>query len=354
MAELFQRVALLGLHRCSRSVSPSSSAGSFALFIWSAWSSAGSAVFSRPPKSTQRMTPSGRRTTRHDRSMDDATGIRGYPCYDRLVLQYVARPPRPALASMIEYVWASQGAPPHARECVMPTGTLELFVALVDGGGQIHNAAGRDLSFSGVMGVAGAYRRPFTFETREDASVVGVHFRPGQAGVVLGVPPGELMDRHVDLEDIWGRRARELRERLCAATTTSERLAILEAELASRLDTRRVHPAVTYALDVLARPQARVGDIAKAARLSQRRLIELFTAAVGITPKRCGRIWRFHRATALARSAALDWTRVAHACGYYDQAHLIRDCHELADMTPSDLMRASVHVKEHHQIAMPR
>jgi hypothetical protein len=91
---------------------------------------------------------------------------------------------------------------------------------------------------------SGAYRRPFMFDTHENASVVGVHFRPGAAGVVLGVPPGELMDRHVDLEDIWGRRARELRERLCAATTTSERFAILEAELVSRpRSTRaRAHP----------------------------------------------------------------------------------------------------------------
>lgn len=268
------------------------------------------------------------------------------------MLRYLARPPTPALANIVEYVWASQGAPAHARERVVPTGTLELFVSLVDVEGRFYDAAGRDRWISGGAGVAGAYRRPFMFDTREDASVVGVHFRPGQAGVVLGVPPSELMDRHVALEDIWGRRARELRERLCAATTMSERFAILEAELVSRLDARRVHPAVAYALDVLTRPQARVGDIAKAASLTQRRLIELFTAAVGITPKRFGRVLRFHRATALARSMALDWTRVAHQCGYYDQAHLIRDFHELADMTPSDLMRASVHVKEHHQLAM--
>jgi AraC-like DNA-binding protein len=268
------------------------------------------------------------------------------------VLQYFARPPTPALARIVEYVWGSQGAPAHARERVVPTGTLELFVSLVDVEGEIYNAAGGGRRSSGA-GVAGAYRRPFMFDTHENASVVGVHFRPGAAGVVLGVPPGELMDRHVDLEDIWGRRARELRERLCAATTTSERFAILEAELVSRLDARRVHPAVAYALDVLARPQARVGDIAKAARLSQRRLIELFTAAVGITPKRFGRVLRFQRATALARGAALDWARIANECGYYDQAHLIRDFRDLADMTPGDLVRASVHVKEHHQLAMP-
>jgi AraC-like DNA-binding protein len=269
------------------------------------------------------------------------------------VLRYVARPPTPPLAKFVEYVWASQGAPAHAKERVVPTGTLELCVSLVEEKGRISDPVGRDRSFSGAL-VSGAYRRPFTFDTRESASVVGVHFRPGYAGVVLGVPPGELTDRHLDLDELWGRRARELRERLCAATTTEQRFAILEAELVSRLDQRHVHPAVTYALDVLARPHVgvRVRDVAQCAGLSQRRLIELFTAAVGLTPKRFGRVLRFQRATALARSAAFDWTRVAHECGYYDQAHLIRDFRELAEVTPSDLLRASAHPKEHHQLAV--
>jgi AraC-like DNA-binding protein len=267
------------------------------------------------------------------------------------VRHYVARPPIPPLAKLVEYVWASQGAPAHAKERVVPTGTLELVVALVEGKGRIYDAAGRERWVSGAL-VAGAYRGPFTFDTHEEASVVGVHLRAGYAGVVLGVSPHELTDRHVDLEALWGRRARELRERLCAATTTDQRFAILEAELASRLDPRHVHPAVPYALDVLARPDLRVRDIAKGAGLSQRRLIELFTRSVGLTPKRFGRVLRFHRAAALARGAALDWTRIAHECGYYDQAHLIHDFRELAAVTPSDLVRVSAHPKEHHQLAV--
>jgi len=267
------------------------------------------------------------------------------------VLRYVARPPTPPLAEFVDYVWASQGAPAHAVERVVPTGTVELVVSLVEDGRRIFTGAGHGRRFSGAL-VAGAYRRPFTFDTRENASVVGAHFKPGRAGVVLGVPPGELTDRHVELEELWGRRAGALRERLCAATTTEQRFAILEAELAARLARRQAHPAVTCALDLLARPEARVGDIAKSAGLSQRRLIEVFTATVGLTPKRFGRVLRFHRAAALARAAAFDWTRVAHDAGYYDQAHLIRDFRELAEVTPGELLRASVHPKEHHQLAV--
>jgi AraC-like DNA-binding protein len=256
------------------------------------------------------------------------------------VLHYVARPPAPPLAKLVDSVWASQGAPAHAKERVVPTGRLTLIVDLIE-----------DRRFSGAI-VAGAYRRPFVFDTRQNASIVGVHFSPGCAGVVLGLPPGELTDRHVDLEAMWGRRARELRERLCAATTTQQRFAILEAELASRLDARQLHPAVSYAVDGLVRPGARVREIAKGAGLSQRSLIERFTAAVGVTPKRFGRILRFQRAAALARRSTFDWTRIAHECGYYDQAHLINEFRELAAVKPTELSRASTHPGEHHQLAV--
>jgi AraC-like DNA-binding protein len=268
------------------------------------------------------------------------------------VLRYVARPPTPRLAKFVEYLWASQGAPAHAKERVVPTGTLELFVSLVEGKARIYDSVGNEQSFCSSAGVSGAYRRPFTFDTRENASVVGVHFRPGYAGVILGVPPGELTDRHLDLGAIWGRRAGELRERLCAARTTEQRFAILEAQLMLRLDERHAHPVVAYALEVLAGPGVQVGDIAKQIRLSPRRLIQMFTADVGLTPKRFGRIRRFQRAAALARGAAIDWTRVAHESGYYDQAHLIRDFRELADVTPTGLLRASAHPNEPHQFAV--
>ena len=46
----------------------------------------------------------------------------------------MARPPAAPLAKFAEYLWASQGAPAHAKERVVPTGTLELFFSLVDDG----------------------------------------------------------------------------------------------------------------------------------------------------------------------------------------------------------------------------
>src|SRR5262249_26116230 len=146
-------------------------------------------------------------------------------------------------------------------------------------------------------------------------------------------------DAHVDLQTLWGPDAVELRERLCAATTPADRFRLLEGALmAHRARPLAHHPAVAEALEVLAHPDARttVRALARDLGWSQRRFIELFTAEVGLTPKRFARIQRFQRALALAcRSRPPDWARLALDCGYFDQSHLIRDFLAFSGLSPA-------------------
>ena len=50
---------------------------------------------------------------------------------------------------------------------------------------------------------------------------MGVLFRPGGAFLFLGLPAYELADTHLDLQTVWGRRAAEIRERLCVCAFRS-------------------------------------------------------------------------------------------------------------------------------------
>jgi AraC-like DNA-binding protein len=263
-------------------------------------------------------------------------------------MQYLRRIPGLPLSSFVEYLWSLRDVPAHATERIVPSGTLELVVNLDEDALRIQASDGPWRRLSGAV-VSGAYRRYFSIDSRAHASIIGAHFRPGGAFAVLGVPPGALADQHVDLDTLWPRFAAELRERLCGAATDM-RFAILEQLLTSRLRRRRDgHPAVPLALDQLCRPAITVGEIAAQLRLSRRRLIEVFTAEVGMTPKRMGRVLRFQRASALARGARpLDWARLAIACGYFDQPHLIRDVQDLAGMSPVQLVQASKRVKDNH------
>jgi AraC-like DNA-binding protein len=259
--------------------------------------------------------------------------------------------PAPPLDGFIDSLWLLEDAPAHARERILPSGTLELVINLREDEFRIYDPSGPGdyRRFSGAM-VSGAYGEGFVIDAAQHACVLGVHFKPGGAFPFLGMPAGEIADAHVDLEMLWGQRAVELRERLCAAQSAPGRFRLLEEALTVHLLPRAHHAAVPAALAAFERTASRVRDVARLVGLSQRRFIQVFTAEVGMTPKRFHRVRRFQRARALAlRSPGPDWARLAVACGYCDQSHLIHDFLAFSGLSPADYLRQrSERVKEDH------
>jgi AraC-like DNA-binding protein len=269
--------------------------------------------------------------------------------------------PHASLSEFIENFWLYEdyeGEHPH--ETILPTGTFEMVFNLREDELRIYGASdpGKCRRFSGAV-ISGPYAGSFMSDAAEEATIVGVHFKPGGAVAILGLPAGELTNTHIDLRTIWGPAASTLRERLCALSQPIHRFRLLEQTLLKRLfDRPDRHGAVRVGLDVLMRThgQAKVRDIARAVDLSQRRFVEVFTAEVGLTPKLFGRVQRFQNAVATSRSATkVDWAQIAVECGYFDQSHLIHEFVEFTSLSPADywgrqnqLYRAGVHVKRHH------
>jgi AraC-like DNA-binding protein len=247
----------------------------------------------------------------------------------------VVHPPSPPLSELIEHLWAFADQPPHGQERIMPSGTFELVINLREDEIRIYDPLAPDhcRRYSGAV-VSGAFRGFFVIDTREHASIMGVHFKPGGAYPFLGLPADELADAHVDLCDLWGARATVLRERLCALPTPAARFSLLEAALRERLthlpDRRRAVAAGLASLQTTA-----VRQVVDRVGLSHRRFIDLFTREVGLTPKVFGRVQRFQAAIARAqRTAAPHWARLAQDCGYFDQSHLVRDFLAFSGLTP--------------------
>jgi AraC-like DNA-binding protein len=271
-------------------------------------------------------------------------------------VQYFCHRPSPPLDQFVAYLWMLHDTPDHSRERIVASGTLELVLNLRDDEFRIQRSSESERyeRYSGAI-VSGAYGGAgFVIDTRQHASVAGVHFKPGGARPFIGMPPGELADRHIDLETLWGRAAAgELRERLCAAATVAQRFRIMEQALTTHLSRRSfdLHPAVPPALRALeADVTVTMRALARQVGLSQRRFIEIFAAHVGMTPKLFCRIRRFQRAMSRARSSnPPHLAQLALRCGYYDQAHLIHDFREFSGLRPTEyLQRRHAPVKENH------
>jgi AraC-like DNA-binding protein len=248
----------------------------------------------------------------------------------------------------------------HQRELILPSGTFEMVFNLQEDELRIYSPAEPQQCrrFAGAL-VSGPYSGSFMSDAAEERTILGVHFKPGGAPAILGIPASEFRDVHVDLRTIWGPAAGALRERLCALKEPTDRFDLLEQTLMQRLVTNpNGHGAVRVALDVLMRThgQVKTRDIARAVDLSQRRFIELFSSEVGLTPRLFGRIRRFQHAVGQSQNATgTNWAQLAIDCGYFDQSHLIRDFLAFAGVSPNDyrrrqeqLDRAGVHTKRHH------
>jgi AraC-like DNA-binding protein len=75
-------------------------------------------------------------------------------------------------------------------------------------------------------------------------------------------------------------------------------------------------------------------EIASRLGASQTTLIGAFERHVGLKPKLLQRVLRFQRAVMLENEGSLNWSQIAHRCGYYDQAHLIREFRTFSHRTP--------------------
>ena len=262
--------------------------------------------------------------------------------------------PSMPVGSFIDTLWLLSDAPPHRMERILPSGTIELVINLVENEIRIYDPVRIEScrKYPGAV-VSGAYGRCFAIDSREHTAIMGVHFKPGGAYSILGLPIVELADTHVDLAALWGGRADELRERLCAAPTPLEKFQLLESALLARLERApERHAAPGAALNAFRRAgyAAPVRDIARDLGLSQRRFIEVFAAEVGMTPKLYCRVRRFQRVLALAsKTARPDWADLAAECGYFDQSHMIHDFQAFSGLSPAEYARQrSPGVKVNH------
>jgi AraC-like DNA-binding protein len=170
----------------------------------------------------------------------------------------------------------------------------------------------------------------------QDFECLQVRLSPLVAHAVLG-SGAELSGTVVALDDLWGRDAMRIQERLRAATSWEDRFAIAQTALARRQQAGRpADPEVAFAWGRLmaSRGQVRVEQLAAEAGWSRKRLWARFRSQIGLTPKGAARLVRFDRAARLlaaGRSAAM----VAADSGYADQSHLHREVLAFTGMTPA-------------------
>lgn len=269
-------------------------------------------------------------------------------------MYYEEFPPHPALRAHVACMWLSMdaGAPGAGAHRVLPDNCVDI----------LWQDTGRPAFAVGMM------TRPIFVASAGPVRTVAVRFKPGAAGLFLGVPLHALTDEDVAISEFWGGcEADRLADGLWTdALDGRRRIALVERHLLRRLYGADL--AATLWADggaMLAAPRCASGErgggtligaalaaidrsgggvrietLADGLGVTRQHLAAQFRAKVGLTPKMYARVCRFRRATeALARPGAPDWAQLAFDCGYFDQSHLIHDFQQFSGGTPDSFLR---------------
>lgn len=250
------------------------------------------------------------------------------------------KPSKP-LSDYVEFFWYFRNsAPPLLKERLFPSGTVEIVFRLGKDHVDIGRGADAPEKLSGAV-FSGPQSKSFVLDKSQQDELVAVHFRPGGIFPFLDMPADEVFNHHLSLELIW-RDAGNIRADLIEAPTMDAKFHALEKRLLQKLNRNsKRHPAVAYALRELTqgRMLKPLGALANEVNLSSKRLTQLFSREVGVTPKLFQRTQRFQKIIeTLEQKMDVDWIDLALSHGYFDQAHFNHEFQEFTGISPSTYM----------------
>lgn len=255
---------------------------------------------------------------------------------------YLERAPHPALTPFIHTLWYARD--PHAihsRQRVLPTGHAQIVISLARESLTDANHPIDPLRPSPPGLFLGLYSTYQHIDTIDLAELIGVSFHPGGTPPFFPDSASLFSNCETNLESLWGRSFRSLRDHLRDLTTPTQKFDLLENFLFDQLRRARVnglHPIVNYSLETIhAEPHiATIAELARTTGLSSRRLSQIFAEHVGISPKLYCRIQRFQMVVQqLHRATEIPWPELALACGYYDQSHFSNDFRAFSGLSPT-------------------
>ncbi len=162
--------------------------------------------------------------------------------------------------------------------------------------------------------------------------------QPGAVSSLFSVPAGELTNNDVEGDAVLGRGVRELLHRLGDVASFADRARVADSYFLASSPVSNSVSAVTHAARSVqsASGCVRVSNLAHQAGLGIRQFERRFRHEIGVPPKLYARIVRFEVALRWKAAApSMPWTEIAHALGYHDQMHMVRDFKYLSGTTPT-------------------
>lgn len=263
-------------------------------------------------------------------------------------MQFQTFAPADILKPFIKHYWIFT-TDQAIDDAIYPSGYLELAINISDG--RVTSVLDDRYIKMPSVEVLGQLTSPARIVTNGKTRLLVARFYPHATSLFFPNRISSFTNDSIDLLDVFKEDAIDLYSRLMDQRTLLQKISILDAFLVKQLtknqksvpQTQLIHNIVSQAAQSDAPPD--IENIALQYGFSARYIQKLFLDYVGLTPKRFFNIRRFNRSLDLVRTSGASLTSIAYECGYYDQAHFIKEFKTFTGLTPSQVQQPDLTTK---------
>lgn len=239
-------------------------------------------------------------------------------------MEYRELSPGPFLRPYVAAFWTLRGSSAAPSfDLILPDGHAEVVVHRT--GRFLEWHAGDEVREQPAAIVAGVSDRAIALSPASTYETIGIRFVPHALAQICDGPLDAITAGIAPADAVLGRELRSLLATAAAAASLDD--ALLELRRGLQDEFARLPPAPLSIVAAVRRIRDTAGaisvdDLARGTGTSARTLERRFDRWVGLSPKRFGRVVRFHHAvTALVAAPERPGADHAARHGYYDQAH---------------------------------
>jgi len=156
-----------------------------------------------------------------------------------------------------------------------------------------------------------------------------------------GIPAHKLHNELYDLNILFpASEIERILTRLQEIDLINQKFIELEAFVADNIMLDSIDSRVPFAMNSLKKEDMSSIDLlSRSLHITSRGLQKIFKKHVGLSPSHYRKITRFNRSVNfLLLDSDMSLTEIAYKCGYYDQAHFIKDFRNFGGISPSEFL----------------
>jgi len=183
---------------------------------------------------------------------------------------------------------------------------------------------------------AGFSKDTIPFELNKKIDFMGVRLKPSAFYNIFGISSDKIMDNQIPFSKIENKNSLE---KILNTTDINERLCILKNYLLEKVKDKPSTKFIKIVEELYKNPKEQnVITIAQNYTCNERHLYRIFKTNYGVSPKVLLNILRLHLCLTLIMDKNMNLIDIANLCGFYDQAHFIKEVKKYTGYSPLQLL----------------